>query len=553
MDVSKRARPAEGAARAQETTHHPEAGSGGVGTERELGLSARWVRTLLKRRRREGDRALRHRLRGRPSNRKTPEAVKRRVVELFRQKQQAKLWHDYGPTLAAEELAEDYGIRVNRETLWQWLIEAKLWRARRSRIERAHIWRPRRARYGELVQWDTSEHNWLEGRGEKLYLISMIDGATSQLTARFVRHDSTEETLEQLRRYVEQHGRPVAVYTDKASLFQVAPRGIHHRDPERAALVRKGFELMAKGIHAADDVLRTVTALGLTTRKGRHVPKQTWHAILRNPIYAGWVKSGDLLVRGLHKPIVSQDLFDSVQDVLAGQSRTAQPRQRVHPGFPLRQFIRCSKCGKGLTAGVVKKKFPYYWCYTKGCRDVLVSTEELEKSFVRLLAMHQPTVELLEQLPAIAARQWKAREDRIRQESRALNIRLDEQRRLNSDAIKAKLKGELTEEDFDDVKQSIAEEITKIERELSALESEKSMMQELMEQSQKDMVDLVTAWRKANTSGKRELQIALFPDGLVWSHESGFLNSQNADLMQKIQTLVDSLEEDVKFGVPDGI
>jgi len=202
---------------------------------------------------------------------------------------------------------------------------------------------------------------------------------------------------------------------------------------------------------------------------------------------------------------------------------------------------------------VVKKKFPYYWCYTKGCRDVLVSTEELEKSFVRLLAMHQPTVELLEQLPAIAARQWKAREDRIRQESRSLNIRLDEQRRLNSDAIKAKLKGELTEEDFDDVKQSIAEEITKIERELSALESEKSMMQELMEQSQKDMVDLVTAWRKANTSGKRELQIALFPDGLVWSHESGFLNSQNADLMQKIQTLVDSLEEDVKFGVPDGI
>src|SRR6266852_5527305 len=123
-------------------------------------------------------------------------------------------------------------------------------------------------------------------------------------------------------------------------------------------------------------------------------------------------------------------------------------------------------------------------------------------------------------------------------------------RRPHPAGIKAKLKGELTEEDFDDVKQSIAEEITKIERELSALESEKSMMQELMEQSQKDMVDLVTAWRKANTSGKRELQIALFPDGLVWSHESGFLNSQNADLMQKIQTLVDSLEEDIKIGFP---
>ena len=78
-------------------------------------------------------------------------------------------------------------------------MEAKLWRARRSRIERVHMWRPRRACYGELVQWDSSEHSWLEGRGEKLYLISMMDDATSQLTAR-LRHDSTEENLEQLRR-----------------------------------------------------------------------------------------------------------------------------------------------------------------------------------------------------------------------------------------------------------------------------------------------------------------------------------------------------------------
>jgi hypothetical protein len=202
----------------------------------------------VKRLQREGDSALRHRLRGRPSNRKTPAAVKRRVLELFRQKQQAKLWRDYGPTLAAEELAEDHGIRVNRETLRQWLMEAKLWRARRSRIERAHLGRPRRARYGELVQWDTREHHWLEGRGEKLYLIAMIDDATSQLTAHFVRHDSTEENLEQLRRYVEQPGRPVAVYTDKASLFQIAPRAIHHRDAPPPQLSQIGRALQELNI-----------------------------------------------------------------------------------------------------------------------------------------------------------------------------------------------------------------------------------------------------------------------------------------------------------------
>lgn len=209
----------------------------------ELGLSVRWVRTLLVRWRARGDSGLGHGLRGRPSNRKTPEAVKRRAVGLYREKKQAKLWHDYGPRLAAEELAEQHGIAISRESLRRWLIEAKLWRRRRARVERAHVWRARRARYGELVQWDTSEHDWLEGRNEKLYLIGMIDDATSQWTARFVRHDSTEENLRQLRHYIEQHGRPVSVYTDKASLFQIAPRAIHHRDAPDEQLSQIGRTL----------------------------------------------------------------------------------------------------------------------------------------------------------------------------------------------------------------------------------------------------------------------------------------------------------------------
>ena len=209
----------------------------------ELGVSERWVRKLLVRWRAQGDGALCHGLRGRPSNQKTPEAVKQRAVELYRQNKQAKLWHDYGPTLAAEELARQHGIVISRETLRHWLLEAKLWRRRRARVEQAHVWRARRARYGELVQWDTSEHDWLEGRGEKLYLIAMIDDATSELTARFAGHDSTEENLRQLRHYVEQHGRPVAVYTDKASLFQIAPRAIHHRDAPQQQLSQIGRAL----------------------------------------------------------------------------------------------------------------------------------------------------------------------------------------------------------------------------------------------------------------------------------------------------------------------
>src|SRR6202049_3445791 len=63
---------------------------------------------------------------------------------------------------------------------------------------RVHSWRPRKDRFGELVQWDTSDHEWLEGRGERLYLIAMIDDATSRLFGRFVRDDRAEEEMELL-------------------------------------------------------------------------------------------------------------------------------------------------------------------------------------------------------------------------------------------------------------------------------------------------------------------------------------------------------------------
>ncbi len=118
------------------------------------------------------------------------------------------------------------------------MMQSGLWRGRKQTLEEIHHWRPRRSSRGELVQWDASEHDWLEGRGEKLYLIHMIDDATSELLARFVPSDSTEENMRLLQTYLERNGRPLAFYTDKASLFQTAPKmkikyadRTHEREP----------------------------------------------------------------------------------------------------------------------------------------------------------------------------------------------------------------------------------------------------------------------------------------------------------------------------------
>src|SRR2546427_3268029 len=184
----------------------------------ELDLSIRQVQRLLDGLKQRGDKAVVHGLRGLASNRKIEEEIEREAVQIL----SAPVYEGFGPTLAAEYLGNKHGIEASKETVRQWMMRAKLWGGKKQQVKQVHTWRPRRSRFGELVQWDTSEHDWLEERGERLYLIAMIDDATSRLLARFVRHDSTAENMRLLWSYVEKFGRPLTFYTDKASLFQTA-------------------------------------------------------------------------------------------------------------------------------------------------------------------------------------------------------------------------------------------------------------------------------------------------------------------------------------------
>jgi DNA-binding Lrp family transcriptional regulator len=186
----------------------------------ELGITERHVRRLLRELQRRGDKAVVHALRGLPSNRGVDVETQREAVAILTR----PVYRGFGPTLASEYLAKKHKIDVSRETVRQWMIEAKLWRARKQHVEKMHEWRPRRSRFGELVQWDTSDHDWLEGRGDQMLLINMIDDATSRWFARFVPSDSTVENMNLLERYLKKHGRPLAFYTDKASLFQTAEK-----------------------------------------------------------------------------------------------------------------------------------------------------------------------------------------------------------------------------------------------------------------------------------------------------------------------------------------
>ena len=210
-----------------------------------MGVSERWVRELLRRKKNEGDGVVVHRLRGRPSNRKVPERMRSRVLRLIERE-----YRDFGPTLIAEYLESEHGLRVGKETVRKWMIGAGVWKPKRARVGQVHSWRARRESRGELVQWDTSVHAWLEERGPaRMYLVGMIDDATNRLHARFVQTDDTEQNLRVLWSYLERYGRPQAVYTDKAGMFQpTLARGWKSDDPEPKTETQIGRALRELGI-----------------------------------------------------------------------------------------------------------------------------------------------------------------------------------------------------------------------------------------------------------------------------------------------------------------
>ena len=182
-----------------------------------MGMGRRQVFRLRRTFATDGPSALVSRKRGRPGNRTHGETFRRTILALVREH-----YPDFGPTLAAEKLTERHGLRVGVETLRQWMMADGIWIDRRHKLPSPHQPRRRRDCLGELVQIDGSEHAWFEARADKCTLLAFVDDATSRLMQlRFVASESAFDYFRATRAYLETHGKPVAFYSDKHSIFRV--------------------------------------------------------------------------------------------------------------------------------------------------------------------------------------------------------------------------------------------------------------------------------------------------------------------------------------------
>lgn len=182
----------------------------------QLGRSTRQIKRYWRAYKKAGPPSLLSTRRGRPSNRRTDPATIEAALELIR----AHYW-DFGPTFAAEKLANNHGICIDHETLRRAMIYAALWKSKKGKGKTAHPPRERRASFGELAQIDGSHHAWFEDRAPKCTLYVDVDDATSKLLAlHFAEEETTEGYFAMSRRHFEQHGLPCAFYSDKYSVFR---------------------------------------------------------------------------------------------------------------------------------------------------------------------------------------------------------------------------------------------------------------------------------------------------------------------------------------------
>lgn len=193
-----------------------------------LDLSIRQIKRMKKMAREKGAEGLIHKNRGRESNRKTDPKIVAKAKKYLKKK-----YSDFGPTFAAEKLAENHGIKLSKEKTRQLMVGINLWRIKsRKFTSQYHHWRPRKECFGEMEQFDGSYHLWLENRAEECCLLLAIDDATGKIThAKFDKNEGVVAVFKFWLEYFAKNGLPMSIYLDKFSTFKINhPSAVDNED-----------------------------------------------------------------------------------------------------------------------------------------------------------------------------------------------------------------------------------------------------------------------------------------------------------------------------------
>lgn len=307
-----------------------------------------------------------------------------------------------------------------------------------------------------------------------------------------------EEALKGIHGRLKQGILPNGVGIGYLDMGAGQPKAI---DPKKGPLVKRIFELYSGGAHTLRDMAAEAERVGLRNRNGRPLRMQEIHKILRNPFYAGTIRSKRFGVfPGAHKPLVTQALFDRVQAVLDGKFVRRAKRHE----FLFRRFMHCKTCGRSLI-GSERKGFVYYRCSTMRCPTTSIREDRVDaeiRALLQSITLTEAETELLErEIAALSVDDATVRASRrtsLAEALAAVNARLS---RLTDLLLDDKIEpGE-----HDEKRASLLAERMRLEQDLAALDAGELDVVAIM----REIVGLArspeTLYESADTTQKRQL------------------------------------------------
>ena len=294
-------------------------------------------------------------------------------------------------------------------------------------------------------------------------------------------------------------------------------------DPIRSPLVRQAFEEFATGRYTKIEVLRRVTALGLTSQKNKPLSAQSFNSLLRNPIYTGWVKvpSWKLSARGDFEALISEATFQRVQRFVNGSPEPTRGRAKSHPDFPLRRFVACGLCSTPLTGSWSKgrnQKYGYYHC--RKCGGITTPKQKLDALFVELLSSLQPEAGYMRLFNAVVRDVWRGQQqDANRLRGRLEGVASDIRSRL--DRIDDAFLHEQTIDraTYERQRDKFRVQLALAELELGEVVTNQLDVEGILGFAEHVLTDAARLWTGVAIEQKQLLQQALFPKGLTFDGE----------------------------------
>lgn len=308
----------------------------------------------------------------------------------------------------------------------------------------------------------------------------------------------------------------------------LAPIGYSNRSDERGCkyiepkepdsqIIRWIFEELSKGVFSTEQVWKK------SREKGLQCSKSAFWQVIRNPLYcgriflAGFKDEESRFVTGQHRPIVSEKLFDCVQEVLDGRGRTYASKFRTREEFILRGFVICPICGRSLTASTSRgrsKYYSYYHC-VKGC-TYRIGAEELNEAFKKILGQRRPRPLFLDIYRKLIAESYydltyssQIEKKRLLQQQKELEKRIAQIRDLLATQ-------KIDPLEYLEIKNQYHSRFEELSAELKELQNSIPPVEPLLEQDLTELMLLDRAFDAASTEDKRLLIQFMYPEKILF-------------------------------------